>query len=260
MDQLVHNERSGVDAGRAFCLHRWHHWPGATHRDCWADTTHHHRQPNKLNMKKKTMLQAFTAFVLLASTPFVGAQQKADNQTNGFAAWTNSFPTFLQQLATAIGKNPTWPDKAPGLAIDAVNGKGETIWLVPRVYPISLTSKASREGSTSKFLWKTVTWDLTVDSIETGKAGNVIVNFKKQDLALVHPSIKEFQNFHAVVAESQRDQARKLKPGQAVRVRGKIDGEIMGGLTLLLGVGPNARRIAVIIVLSQAELLEPKKP
>jgi hypothetical protein len=215
-------------------------------------------------MKKKTMLQAITVFVLLASTPFVGAQQKADNQTNGFAAWTNSFPTFLQQLATAIGKNPTWPDKAPGLAIDAVNDKGETIWLVPRVYPLSLRSKASREGSISKFLWKIVTWDLTVDSIEAGKTGNVIVHFKKQDLALVHPSIKEFQRFCAVVVESQRDQARKLKPGQAVRIRGRIDGVIDGdinsGLTLLLGVGPNARKIAVIIGLSQAELLEPKKP
>jgi hypothetical protein len=30
------NERSGVDAGGAFCLHILRCWPGATHRERWA--------------------------------------------------------------------------------------------------------------------------------------------------------------------------------------------------------------------------------
>jgi hypothetical protein len=31
------NERSGVDAGTALCLHVRRLWPGATHRERWAE-------------------------------------------------------------------------------------------------------------------------------------------------------------------------------------------------------------------------------
>ena len=33
------NERSGVEAGRALCLHMLWRWPGATHRGCYAPQT-----------------------------------------------------------------------------------------------------------------------------------------------------------------------------------------------------------------------------
>ncbi len=35
------NERSGVDAGMALCLHRLGHWPGATHRERYRDVKLH---------------------------------------------------------------------------------------------------------------------------------------------------------------------------------------------------------------------------
>jgi hypothetical protein len=36
MSMTWSNERSGVDAGWALCLHMLRRWAGATHRDCWA--------------------------------------------------------------------------------------------------------------------------------------------------------------------------------------------------------------------------------
>ncbi len=32
------NERGGVGAGAAFCLHRLRSWPRATHGECWTAT------------------------------------------------------------------------------------------------------------------------------------------------------------------------------------------------------------------------------
>ncbi len=175
------------------------------------------------------------------------------------APWATNFPAFLQELATIIGPNPKWPQRAPGLGFEAKNDKDETVALLSQFYPIpEFGSSSSKAASTSMFAWKSVTWDLTIDSIEGGKAGNVIINFKKPEAGSIHPSIKEFNVFRAVVAESERGQARKLKGGQQVRVRGQIDGNIMRGLSLFLGVGPDAGNIKMNLVLSNAELLYSK--
>ncbi len=193
-----------------------------------------------------------TLLVLFASVICTSAFSQASPK--GEDAWKESFPAFLEHLADIFNKNPKWPDSAPGLAFESTNDKNETIWLIPQMYPIG------QVDGTGKFLWKSVTWDLTVDSVEEGKEGEVFINFKNPDLSKIHPGIKEFDQFYGGVKESQRPQARSLKHDQIVRVRGTIDGQaVSGGMLILLGVGPNEGKLQITLRLDDVELLDSPK-
>jgi hypothetical protein len=204
----------------------------------------------------KTTLQTFTAFVLLATTSFVGAQQKADTKTKEVTAWTNSFPAFLKRLATIVGENPEWPQPGRFGVLTASNDKKETIWLIPQQYPLTPYGP-----TTVEFKGETVTWDLVVDKVRavSESTNGVMIDFERQKLTDVHPMFNGFFAFACTVAASEKDKARKLAAGDKVRIEAKIGFDILQSVDLLFGMGPNAGKIEVSVVLKDARILSTQK-
>lgn len=228
-------------------------------------------KPNMVHSRRDVVL----AIAVLASLMTAFAQTQALNSTE---AWRSSMDAFAREVVAIAGKStiPSAPkDLGPnGRLLDAVvitNAKGVQTEVI-----ITNSFESEFQGELARHFTGSVSWTGIVDSVKTDATRGVHilgVTFPKpknledridfpqphQDRVAIFVTRQKigFADFVFVhIPVAKLPDAKLPKKGDSFAFRGvfqKADGDLIGPVFVLYGVGPNRGRLTVALQFTTAE-------